>query len=161
MDPSEVNALRRWREGRLAALDGALAPAKIARALTMAGLTAADIAVATGAHERTASSWLDESRPEPKKKLHQERLRDAKRVVRFVVADGTIAYQEADWFRDPNMNADLMTPLELIGQGDWKLAGRIYCEDVSVAIPKMFQGDEDGDAEASERRGVRPPTAKA
>lgn len=158
MEASEVHALHAWREDRLAALDGALAPGRIVKALAFLGLTGADLAVATGAHERTVSSWLDDSRPEPKKKAHQERLRELKRVARFVVDDGTIVYQEADWLRDPNLNADLLTPLQLIGRDEWRRAGRIYCEDVSIPIPRMFQEDE---MAGPAGYGITPPRAKA
>jgi hypothetical protein len=141
LDSTQRDALRERRKRLLAALDHAFAPARIVGALAEAGLTAGDLAIASGAHERTASAWLDDSRPGPKIKHHQERLRELKLVTRFMVDNGTIAYQEADWLRDPHRGADLKTPLELIHGGEWKLAGRLYCDDVAVEPPAMFLPD--------------------
>jgi transposase len=136
--------------GLLELLELAFAPALIARALKHVGLTAQDLADATGANVRTVSGWLDESRPEPKKRQHQDRLRDLKRVTRLIVDDGTISYQEADWLREPHGRADLKTPLKLISEDEWKQAGRLYCDDVAIAVPSLFASDEE--IGAKERR---------
>jgi hypothetical protein len=133
-------------------LDLAFAPALIAQALVQVGLTAQDLADATGANVRTVSGWLDESRPEPKKRQHQERLRDLKRVARFIVDDGTISFQEADWLRDPHGRADLRTPLKLVGEGEWKEAGRLYCDDVAIAVPPMFQPAGEAKEQGKDRK---------
>lgn len=139
----QVEALEARRMFLLRTLDLAFAPALIARALAAVGLTAHDLAVATGAHVRTASSWLDEAKPEPKIKVHRERLQALKRVTRFIVDDGTVSYQEADWLREPNGRADLKTPLDLVGEGKWKQAGQLYCDDVAVSVPSMFFPTQD------------------
>lgn len=143
LPPKEVEALQARRMGLLELLELAFAPTLIARALVHVGLTAQDLADATGANVRTVSGWLDESRPEPKKRQHQDRLRDLKRVTRLIVDDGTISYQEADWLREPHGRADLKTPLKLIGEGEWQQAGRLYCDDVAIAVPPIFTSDEE------------------
>ena len=144
----EVEALQGRRMGLLEILDLAFAPALIARALVRVGLTAQDLADATGANVRTVTGWLDDSKPEPKKRRHQECLRDLKRVTRFIVDDGTISYQEADWLREPHGRADLRTPLKLICLGEWRRAGRLYCDDVAIEVPSIFLSNEE---EAEER----------
>lgn len=126
----------------LASLDSAIAPVLVARALTQVGLTASDLAVATGANRRTVTAWLDETGPDIKKKRHRERLRELKEVTRFIVSNGAIAEQEADWLRDPNRAVDFSTPLELIGDGGWREAARIYCDDVIAEVPQIFRADE-------------------
>jgi hypothetical protein len=123
----------------LAVLDAAIAPARVVKALGEIGLTASDIAAATGANRRTTASWLEDDSPVIKKKRHQQRLRELKEVTRFIVGNGTIAYQEADWLRDQNRAVDFATPLELIGEGRWKEAARIYCEDVVADVPSIFR----------------------
>jgi hypothetical protein len=130
------------RRKLLSSLDSAIAPGLVARALVEIGLTASDLAVATGANYRTAMAWLDEPRPTIKKKRHQQRLRELKEVARFIVGNGAVAYQEADWLRDPNRAVDFSTPLELIGEGSWKEAARIYCDDVIAEVPRIFQAEE-------------------
>jgi hypothetical protein len=59
-------------------------------------------------------------------------------VTRFIVENGTIGYQEADWLRDPNRSADFDTPLELIARGEWQRAGRAFCDDVAIQAPSIF-----------------------
>jgi hypothetical protein len=137
--------------GLLELLDLAFAPVLIARALVQVGLTGQDLADATGANVRTVSGWLDESRPEPKKRQHQDRLRDLKRVTRLIVDDGTISYQEADWLREPHGRADLKTPLKLIREGEWKQAGRLYCDDVAISVPPIFSSEEEIEEEGHQR----------
>ena len=131
-------------------LDRALAPGRVAWALAQIGVTAADLAAATGANKRTAATWLDEPLVDPKKKIHQVRLRELKEVTRFIVDDGTIPNQEADWLRHPNRSVDFSTPLDLIREGRWKHAGRLYCEDVAAEVPALFK---------SEKELVQVPTA--
>lgn len=122
-------------------LDGAIAPGRVLNALTAVGINAADLAVATGSHPRTAAAWLEEENPVIKKKSHQQRLRELKEVAYFVVKDGTIACQEADWLRDPHRAVDFATPLQLIGEGHWRKAGRLYAEDVGAEVPPIFRRD--------------------
>lgn len=129
-------------------LDRAFTPGRMAWALARIGLTAADLAASTGANPRTAATWLDEPLIDPKKKIHQVRLRELIEVTRFIVDDGTIPNQEADWLRYPNRSIDFSTPLDLIREGKWKRAGRLYCEDVAAEIPELFM---------SERELVRVP----
>lgn len=131
------------RRGMLESLDGAFAPNLVAQALVQAGLTPADLATATGANVRTVASWLDRPGPGPRKQLHRQRLRELKEVTRFVVENGTIAYQEADWLRDPNRSADFDTPLELIARGEWQRAGRAFCDDVAAQTPQIFRESEE------------------
>jgi hypothetical protein len=119
-------------------LDKAIAPNLVAQALIQVGLTPADLAEATGANVRTVASWLDQPEPPPRKKEHRTQLRELKEVTRFIIDNGTIAYQEADWLRDPNRSADFDTPLELIGRGEWRRAGRAFCDDVAAKTPAMF-----------------------
>jgi hypothetical protein len=107
-------------------------------ALVSVGLVPADLAVATGANKRTAAIWVDDAQRDPKKKTHKRRLAELKEVTRLVVENGTIAYQEADWLRHPNRGAEFKTPLQLIRNGDWKEAVRIYCDDVAIPIPPAF-----------------------
>lgn len=129
-------------------IEGAFAPARVAKVLKAVGLTPQDISVATGAHPRTAAAWLDDPNPVIKKKSHQQRLRELKEVSYFVVSNGTIPCQEADWLRDPNRSADFSTPLELIGEGRWREAGRLYADDVAAELPPVFRADR-------ESRGVQ------
>jgi len=152
LPPKEVEALQGRRMGLLEYLDLAFAPALIANALVHVGLSAQDLADATGANVRTVTGWLDDSRPEPKKRRHQERLRDLKRVTRFIVDDGTISYQEADWLREPHARADLKTPLKLISEGQWRQVGRLYCDDVAIATPPVFVAQEEVEEEDGDRR---------
>jgi nitroreductase len=139
-DQVEVEARR---EALLKQLDQAIAPGWVLLALRAVGLNAADISVAVGANPRTAASWLEEDPPLIKKKRHQQRIRELKEVTRFIVANGVISLQEADWLRDPNRGADFSTPLELIGVGKWQEAGRLYCGDVGAEVPPMFLGDRE------------------
>lgn len=125
-------------------LDSAFAPNLVVQALIQVGLTPADLAEATNANTRTVSSWLEPSGPVPRKKEHRRRLRELKEVTRFMVNNGTIAYQEADWLREPNRSADFDSPLELIARGRWRQAGRAFCDDVAAETPPMFMA-EDGD----------------
>jgi hypothetical protein len=111
-------------------------------ALAVAELTPADLAVATGAHPRTAASWFEDPETPPRKNEHRRRLSELKEVLQFMVANGTIAYQEADWLRHPNRLADFQTPLELIGEGEWKRAVRIFCDDVAAKVPKEYLDDD-------------------
>jgi hypothetical protein len=139
----QLNSLRQeeveaQRTEALRILDRALSLGRVARALAHLGLTAADLAVATGANQRTAVSWLEGPPTDPKKKIHQMRLRELKEVVRHIVDNGTIPGQEADWLRYPNRSTDFSTPLELIRDGHWKRAGRLYCEDVGAEVPALF-----------------------
>lgn len=134
-------------EGRrlhlLAVLNKAFAPGRVVEALAEAGINASDLAVATGANRRTTASWLDADSPVIKKKKHQQRLRELKEVTRYIVGNGAIAGQEADWLRDPNRAVDFSTPLELVGEGRWKEAARIYCDDVVAEVPAIFRTDEE------------------
>jgi hypothetical protein len=136
LEQEEVEA---QRLETLQTLDRALSPGRVAWALTQLGVTASDLAVATGANQRTAASWLDEPLADPKKKIHQIRLRELKEVARHIVDDGTIPGQEPDWLRYPNRSADFKTPLDLIRDGEWKRAGRLYCEDVAIDVPVLFK----------------------
>jgi hypothetical protein len=142
LNSSDQQRIEKRRHELLASLDSAIAPGLVARALTRVGLTASDLAVATGANRRTVTAWLDEAGPAIKKKRHRERLRELKEVTRFIVGNGAIAEQEADWLRDPNRAVDFSTPLELIGQGRWREAARIYCDDVIAKVPRIFRADE-------------------
>lgn len=142
LNSADLERVEARRKELIATLDGAIAPGRVVKALAIVGLTASDIAVATGANQRTAAGWLDEEHPTIKKKRHQQRLRELKEVARFIVGNGTIAYQEADWLRDPNRAVDFATPLELIGEGQWKEAARIYCDDVVAEVPPIFRADE-------------------
>lgn len=110
------------------------------QALAEVGVTAEDLAVALAANPRTTASWLTGPPAEIRKKSHKERIRELKEVTRFVVDTGTVAEQEADWLRDPNRSAEFRSPLELIREGDWKEAGRLYCDDVAIKVPPQFQG---------------------
>lgn len=136
---AQVEDFENRRREVLGFLDGAFAPNRVAQALVQAGLTPADLATATGANVRTVASWLDRPEPGPRKELHRRRLRELKEVTRFIVENGTIAYQEADWLRDPNRSADFDTPLELIAKGEWQRAGRAFCDDVAAKIPSVFR----------------------
>lgn len=127
----------------LESLDMAIAPGRVIKSLANVGLTASDLAIATGANKRTTAAWLDADCPLIKKKRHQQRLRELKEVTRFIVGNGTIAYQEADWLRDPNRAVDFATPLELIGEGRWKEAACIYCDDVVAEVPSIFRTDDE------------------
>lgn len=109
----------------------------------MAELTPSDLATATGAHLRTAAAWFEDPETPPRKKEHKRRLRELKEVLQFMVANGTIAYQEADWLRHPNRLADFHTPLELIGGGEWKRVVRIFCDDVAAKVPREYLDDDD------------------
>lgn len=131
-------------------LDGAIAPNLVVQALIQIGLTTADLATATGANIRTVSSWQEQPLRPPRKKEHRIRLRQLKEVTRFMIQNGTIAYQEADWLRDPNRSADFDTPLELVGRGEWRRAGRAFCDDVAAQTPPMFLSDDQ----------QRPPTTE-
>lgn len=139
---SDQQRVEKRRRELLASLDSAIAPGLVAGALAKIGLTASDLAVATGANRRTVATWLDEACPTIKKKRHRERLRELKEVTRFIVSNGAVADQEADWLRDPNRAVDFSTPLELIGEGRWKEAARIYCDDVIAEIPRIFRAEE-------------------
>jgi hypothetical protein len=133
-------------------LDRAIAPGRVVPALVEVGLTSADLAVALEASPRTTASWLEEMQPVIKKTVHKERIRELKEVTRFLIANGTIAFQEADWLRDPNRSAGFSTPLELIGQGRWREAGRLYCDDVAAEVPSIFRTD----LEPKPARAVQP-----
>lgn len=122
-------------------LDGAIAPGRVVQALAEVGLTAVDLGTALDASPRTTASWLEEVQPTIKKTTHKERLRELKEVARFIVANGTIAFQEADWLRDPNRSVAFSTPLSLISEGRWKEAGRLYCDDVAAEVPPIFRTD--------------------
>lgn len=135
-DQEQVEARRKHL---VAALDAAIAPGRAVLALAEVGITAEDLAVALAANQRTTSSWLAESLPAIKKNKHKQRIRELKEVVRFIVDNGTIAFQEADWLRDPNRSADFNTPLQLIRRGSWKEAGRLFCDDVAAEVPAVFQ----------------------
>lgn len=140
--PDEV-AVEERRKRLVGLLDSAIAPARVAKALAAIGLTPHDLAVATGAHPRTVTGWLEDSDPFIKKRSHQQRLRELKEVAYFVVRNGTIPCQEADWLRDPNRSADFSTPLELIGDGHWREAGRLYADDVAAELPPIFRSDRE------------------
>lgn len=45
------------------------------------------------------------------------------------------------WLREPNTAADLSTPLELVAEGRWKDAGRIYCEELAAEGPATSEAD--------------------
>jgi len=107
-DEATVEARRKYL---VDLLDNAIAPGRVAKALAAIGLTPGDLAVATGAHPRTTAAWLEDADPMIKKRSHQQRLRELKEVTYFVVRNGTIPCQEADWLRDPNRSADFRTPL--------------------------------------------------
>jgi hypothetical protein len=134
--------LEEQRIEMLVILARAIAPGRVAGALALLGITAADLASATGANKRTATTWLDEPFSDPKKMVHQVRLRELKEVVRHIVDDGTIPGQEADWLRYPNRSIDFSTPLDLVREGKWKQAGRLYCEDIGAETPRLFMDEE-------------------
>ncbi|HEX6204190.1 MAG TPA: hypothetical protein VFZ29_00085 [Solirubrobacterales bacterium] len=157
LEREEIEHLKARRRQLLETLDLAFSPAVIARALVQVGLVPQDLADATGAHVRTVSAWLDESKPEPKKREHQERLRELKRVTRFIVDDGTICLQEVDWLREPHARVDLQTPLQLIRKGEWREAGQLYCDDVAIEIPSIFLPMK---VESEERAGYRKLEAR-
>lgn len=121
------------------------------------GLTAGDFSVALTASPRTVMAWLEESVPPIKKASHKDRLRDLLEVARFIVDDGTIAFQEADWLRDPHRMADFATPLELIGEERWQEAGRLYCDDVAIKPPRQFRSDP---VERGKRKHSRPKASR-
>lgn len=137
---ARLYALQQRREQLLKSLDAAIAPGRAVQALAAVGITAEDLAVALSANPRTTASWLLGPPPEIRKKSHKERIRELKEVTRFIVDTGTIAEQEADWLRDPNRSIEFRSPLELIREGDWKEAGRLYCDDVAIEVPPQFQG---------------------
>ncbi|HEX6205871.1 MAG TPA: hypothetical protein VFZ29_08710 [Solirubrobacterales bacterium] len=141
LNSSDQEQVEARRLHLLATLDKAIAPGRAALALTEVGLTHLDLAVAIEANPRTTATWLEGDLPVVKKNIHKQRIRELKEVTRFIVADGTIALQEADWLRDPHRAAEFVTPLELIGQGRWKEAGRLYGSDVSAKAPSIFQED--------------------
>jgi hypothetical protein len=153
LNSADLERVETRRKELTACLDRAIAPGRVVKALAQIGLTASDIAIATGANRRTAAGWLEEDQPAIKKKKHQQRLRELKEVTRFIVGNGAVAYQEADWLRDPNRAVDFTTPLELIRDGGWKVAGRIYCDDVVAEVPSIFQADEQ-----PQRAGVPHPS---
>jgi hypothetical protein len=140
VDPLHVTDTDRRRKELSEALHHAYAPARVVEALAAAGLTANDLSKATGANPRTAALWLEDRDAVIKKKRHQQRIRELKEVTYFVVRNGMIPCQEADWLRDPNRSVDFSTPLELIGEGRWREAGRLYADDVGVEVPKVFLG---------------------
>jgi hypothetical protein len=141
LNSARLHYLQERRERLLALLDVAIAPGRIVQALAGVGITAEDLAIALAANPRTTAAWLTGPAAEIRKKSHKERIRELKEVTRFVIDTGTIAEQEADWLRDPNRSADFRSPLELIREGDWKEAGRLYCDDVSIEVPPQFQGE--------------------
>jgi hypothetical protein len=132
--------IQKRREHLLALLDAAIAPGRAVQALAEVGINSEDLAVALRASQRTTAAWLVGPPAEIRKKKHRERIRELKEVTRFIVDTGTIAEQEADWLRDPNRSADFHTPLQLIGEGRWKEAGRLYCDDVAIESPPQFLG---------------------
>lgn len=144
----------------LALLDHAYAPYLMVKALAEVGLTASDLAVAVGSNVRTASSWLDDEKGAPKKKSHQERLRELKELVCFMVHDGTIAYQEADWLRHPNRSADFETPLQLIARGELTTAAYVYGDDVAAKIPEELLPRAERREGAKERLRRRARTSR-
>jgi hypothetical protein len=75
----------------------------------------------------------------PRQHLYRLRLRELKEVMRFIIDNGAIALQEADWLRDPNRFTDFNTPLALIARGEWKRAARAYCEEVGEPPPSIFR----------------------
>ena len=139
-DEATVEARRKHLVGLL---DNAIAPTRVVKALADIGLGPNDLSVATGAHPRTVAVWLEDPNPVIKKKTHQQRLRELKEVAYFVVRNGTIPCQEADWLRDPNRSVDFSTPLELIGEGRWREAGRLYANDVAAELPPIFRADRE------------------
>lgn len=144
LNSSDQEQVEARRLHLLGTLDRAIAPGRTVLALTEVGLTHLDLAVAIGANPRTTATWLEEDLPIVKKKIHKQRIRELKEVSRFIVADGTITFQEADWLRDPHRAVEFVTPLELIGQGRWKEAGRLYCGDVSAETPSIFREGREG-----------------
>jgi hypothetical protein len=141
LNSSDQDQVEARRLHLVALLDAAIAPGRTVLALAEVGLTSLDLAIAIGANPRTTSSWLEEDLPVIKKNIHKQRIRELKEVTRFIVADGTITFQEADWLRDPHRAVEFATPIELIGQGRWKEAGRLYCDDVSIGTPSIFRED--------------------
>lgn len=137
---TDTHPLQNRRESLLALLDAAIAPGRVVQALAAVGITAEDLSVALDANPRTTAAWLTGPPAEIRKKAHRERIRELKEVTRFIIDTGTIAEQEADWLRDPNRSADFRSPLELIRQGDWKKAGRLYCDDIAAEVPPQFRG---------------------
>jgi hypothetical protein len=137
-DSTGLDRIQRRRGHLIGLLDAAIAPGRAVQALTEVGINSEDLSVALHANARTAASWLAGPPAEIRKKQHRERIWQLKEVTRFVVNTGTIAGQEADWLRDPNRSVDFRTPLELIREGDWKRAGRLYCEDIAVEVPPQF-----------------------
>ena len=136
-----LDSIQGRRDHLVALLDAAIAPGRAVQALAEVGVNPEDLSIALQANARTTASWLSGPPADIRKKRHRERIRDLKEVTRFIVNTGTIAAQEADWLRDPNRSVDFRTPLELIGDGDWKRAGRLYCEETAVETPSQFLGD--------------------
>jgi hypothetical protein len=139
-DSTGLDRIQRHRQYLTDLLDAAIAPGRTVQALAEVGINSDDLSVALKANARTTASWLAGPPAEIRKKQHRERIRQLKEVTRFVVHTGTIAGQEADWLRDPNRSVDFRTPLQLIREGDWKRAGRLYCEDTAVEVPSQFLG---------------------
>jgi hypothetical protein len=140
-DSTGLEQIQSRRERLIALLDAAIAPGRAVQALAEVGINSDDLSVALEANARTTAAWLAGPPAEIRKKRHRERIRQLKEVTRFVVDTGTIAGQEADWLRDPNRSVDFRTPLELIREGEWKQAGRLYCEDIAAEIPAVFLDD--------------------
>lgn len=138
LNTAQQAKLESRREQLLTALESSYKPALIIRALVSAEMSASDLAVATGAHQRTAAAWIEDPEIPPRKIEHRQRLDELKEVLQFMIANGTIAYQEVDWLRYRNRLAGFKSPLELIRHGDWKRVVRIYCDDVAAPVPKEF-----------------------
>jgi len=141
VDDADQEGVESRRQRFMELLDAVESPAAAVHALAEVGITASDLAVATGAHPRTTARWCASASPRIRKKVHRQRVRELMEVTRFIVADRTISFQEAVWLRDPSRAADLSSPLELVAEGRWNEVGRIYCEEFAAEGSATFAAD--------------------